>query len=55
LIIDVLFRRNYDGILLRCVDEKRVQELMQEIYEGICGGNFVPTAMAHKIIRVGFY
>jgi len=29
LIFEVLFRRNYDGMLLRCVDEKRSQELMQ--------------------------
>ena len=25
LITDVLFRRNYDGMLLKCVDEKRDQ------------------------------
>jgi hypothetical protein len=55
LIVDVLFRRNYDGILLRCVDEKRAQELMQEFHGGICGGHFAPTATSHKIIRVGFY
>jgi hypothetical protein len=55
LIVDVLFRRNYDGMLLRCVDEKRAQELMQEFHGGICGGHFAPTATTHKIIRVGFY
>jgi hypothetical protein len=55
LIIDILFRRNYDGILLRCVDERKAQELMKEFHEGICGGHFAPTSMAHKIIRVGFY
>jgi hypothetical protein len=55
LIVDILFRRNYDGILLRCVDERKAQELMKEFHEGICGGHFAPTATAHKIIRVGFY
>jgi hypothetical protein len=25
LIVDILFRRNYDGILLRCVDERKAQ------------------------------
>jgi hypothetical protein len=55
LIADVLFRRNYDGMLLRCVDEKRYQELMKEFHKGICGGHFAPTTTAHKIIRVGFY
>jgi hypothetical protein len=55
MIADILFRRNYDGILLRCVDERKAQELMKEFHEGICGGHFLPTTTTHKIIRVGFY
>jgi hypothetical protein len=55
MIVDILFRRNYNGILLICVDEIKVQELIEEFHEGICGGHFVPTTNAHKIIRVGFY
>jgi hypothetical protein len=54
LIVDILFRINYDGILLRCVHERKAQEFMKEFHEGIFGGNFSPTATAHKIIRVGF-
>jgi hypothetical protein len=55
LIVDRLFRRNYDGILLRCVDEKKSRDLMREFHEGMCGGHFAPTITSHKIIRVGFY
>jgi hypothetical protein len=55
LIIDIFFRRNYDDILLRCVDENQTPKLMREFHEGICGGHFAPTSTAHKIIRVGFY
>jgi hypothetical protein len=55
LIVDILFKRNYDGILLRCVDENMAQELMREFHEGICGGHFVRTATSHEIIRAGFY
>jgi len=29
LIVDILLRRNYDGILLRCVDQDKAQELMK--------------------------
>jgi hypothetical protein len=54
LIVDILFRRNYDGILLRCVDENKAQKLMREFHEGIYVGHFSPTAISHKIIRVGF-
>jgi hypothetical protein len=55
LITYILFRRNFDGILLRCVDENQAQELIKEFHEGICGGKFSPTATTHKIIRAGFY
>jgi hypothetical protein len=55
LIANILFRRNYDGILLRCIDENQSQELIRKFHEGICGGNVSPTANAHKIIKEGFY
>jgi hypothetical protein len=55
LMVDVLFRRNYDGILLRCVYGKRAQELMQEFHRGICGEHFAATTTTHKIIRARFY
>jgi hypothetical protein len=55
LIVDVLFRRNYDGIMLRCVDENQARELIREFHEGICNGHFSSTATAHKVIRAGFY
>ena len=55
LIGDILFKRSYDGILLRCVVENQAQELMREFHEGTCGGKISPTFTAHKIIRVGFY
>jgi hypothetical protein len=50
LIAEILFRRNYDGILLRCVDETKAQELIKEFHEGICGGNFAPTTITQRII-----
>ena len=55
LIVGILFRRNFDGILLRYVDEDQVEGMIKEFHEGICSGKFAPTATSHKIIRVGFY
>jgi hypothetical protein len=55
MIADILFKRKYDGIFLRYVDERKAQELMKEFHEGICGGDFAPTTTDHKIIRDGFY
>jgi hypothetical protein len=55
LIDDMIFRRNFNGILLICVDENQALELIKEFHEGICGVHFTPTTIAHKIIRAGFY
>jgi hypothetical protein len=55
MIVDILSRRSYDGILLRCIDENKDIELMREFHEGICGGRSTPMATTHKIIRTRFY
>jgi hypothetical protein len=55
LIVEILFKINYYSILLRCIYENQSQELIREFHEGICGGNFSPTATTHRIIRFGFY
>jgi len=51
LIADILFRRNYDGILLRCIDENKAQELMREFHEGICGVHFSPIVTTHQFLE----
>lgn len=55
LNVDILFRRNFDGILLIFFDENQYPTLIKEFHEGICGGNIEPTATAHKIIKARFY
>jgi hypothetical protein len=42
-------------MLLRCVDARKAQKLMEEFHEGICGRNFAPTTTAHRIMRVRYY
>jgi len=55
LIVEILFRRNYDGMLLICVDERKAQKLIQEFHEGMCGGHFAPTYTTHNIIISRYY
>jgi hypothetical protein len=55
LVSGVLFRRNFDGILLRCLDHIRAMKVIQESHKGIFGGHFSPVMTAHKIIHIGFY
>lgn len=33
---EVLYNRTFDGTLLKCLNEKDVEKILHEIYEGIC-------------------
>ena len=51
----MLFRVNYDGVLLRCLEREHVDKVMKELHDGPVGGHFVGNTTAHKILRVGYY
>jgi hypothetical protein len=52
---DVLYKRNYDMDLLRCVDRHEADALMHEIHEGSFGTHSNRHAMAKKILRAAYY
>eukprot|EP00253_Pinus_taeda_P022331 PITA_22331 len=55
IIDDVLFRKNYDSILLRCLEKLEAQKVLQELHDGPAGGHFGANTTAHKIIHAGYY
>jgi hypothetical protein len=38
-ITQTLYRRSYDGILLRYLSKKEAREMLKEAYEGTCGAH----------------
>jgi len=52
---DVLYKRNFDAVLLRCVDRREADLLMHEIHEGSFGTHSSGYAMAKKALRAGYY
>ncbi|XP_058763854.1 uncharacterized protein LOC131637289 [Vicia villosa] len=52
---DILYKRNYDLVLLRCVDKQEADALMKEIHEGTFGTHASGHTMARKILRAGYY
>ena len=52
---EVLYKRNHDGTLLRCVDASEARVIMIEVHEGICGTHTNGHMMARKILRSGYY
>ncbi|KAH1262154.1 Ribonuclease HI [Glycine max] len=51
----ILYKRNHDMTLLRCVDAKEANFMIEEIHEGSFGAHANGHAMARKILRAGYY
>lgn len=54
LVNDVLFRINYDSILLRCLEKSKAKKVLQELHDGPAGRHYVGDATEHKILRAGY-
>ena len=55
-IIDgVLFRKNYDGVFLRCLEQEDAKKVIEKLHDGPAGGHFSRDTIAHKILRAGYY
>ncbi|XP_075475756.1 uncharacterized protein LOC142511202 [Primulina tabacum] len=55
LLNDVLYRRSYQGPLLKCLSENEVEYVLREIHEGCCGEHLGGTALSRKAILAGFW
>lgn len=55
LINDVLFRRNYDYVLPRCLEKADTEFFLQELHDGPTGRHYDRDASAHKILCAGYY
>jgi len=52
---NILYKRNHDIVLLRCVDTREVEQMLVEVHEGSFGTHANGHAMARKILRAGYY
>lgn len=52
---EVLYKRTFDGTLLRCMNEKITEKILHEIYEGICATHTNRHIMMIKIQRDGYF
>lgn len=42
-------------MLVLCLDQDQSKEVVRELHEGICGGNFTTHMTTNKILRTGYY
>lgn len=55
LISGILFRRNFDNVLLRCLEKEEGLEVLSSLHEGPIGGHFGAEVTTHKKLRAGYY
>lgn len=54
-INQVLYRRNHDSILLRCVPTTQITKLIDEFHSGVFEGHYFEYTIVGKIIQAGYY
>ena len=55
LIEHHLFWKYTGGILLRCLDKTKIEEVISESHEGACGEHKYLKETTYKILRSGYY
>ena len=53
IIDDVLYRRGYSLLYLRCANSKEADYVLREIHKGICGNHTGARSLAGKALRAG--
>ncbi|RDX68894.1 hypothetical protein CR513_52063, partial [Mucuna pruriens] len=51
----ILYKRSVDWMLLRYVDEQEAKGIMEEVHEGTFSTHTNGHALAHKILKAGYY
>ncbi|XP_019429578.1 PREDICTED: uncharacterized protein LOC109337132 [Lupinus angustifolius] len=52
---NILYKRNHDMVLLRCVEEKEAEMILKDVYKGSFGTHANGHAVARKILRAGYF
>nr|XP_009610403.1 uncharacterized protein LOC104104106 [Nicotiana tomentosiformis] len=52
---EVLYKKTPNLILLRCVDAKEAEKVMNKVHSGVCGPHINGYALAKKVLRAGYY
>ena len=52
---EILYRRNPDLGLLRCIDDVEAAKLIEQIHTGVCGTHMNGLTLERKILRTGYF
>ncbi|XP_024164333.1 uncharacterized protein LOC112171367 [Rosa chinensis] len=52
---DTLYRRSFDGFLLRCLGKEEVAKAIEEAHSGVCGAHQSGPKLHFQVKRMGYY
>jgi len=52
---DVLYKKDFSCLYLRCLIPNEADYIIREVHEGICGNHSGARLLVHKLIRAGYY
>ena len=55
IINGIFFRKNYDGVFLRCLKKEYDSKVVKELHDFPMGGHFYGDTTTHKILRASYY
>ena len=55
IIRDVLYKRGFSRLYLRCLSHDEADYVMREVHEGIYGNHSGARSLVHKLIQAGYY
>ena len=54
-IKDILYKRGFSHLYLRCLSSQEADYVMREVHEGIYGNYSRSRSLVHKLIQIGYY
>jgi transposase InsO family protein len=55
LVNGILFRQNFDSVLMRCLEKDEAERVLLELHAGEAGGHFGGETTVYKVLRAGYY
>ena len=52
---NILYKRGFSHLYLRCLIPEEAEYVMREVHEGICENHFRARSLVHKLITAGYY
>jgi hypothetical protein len=55
LLHGILFIKNYDKVLLRCLEKQEFDKVLKDMHDGPTGVHLSGDTTTHKLLRAGYY